>query len=122
MEKRRWPLVSWLRFAKLLFSVLEKGRSETLPYSSFPQKATMQLTSHNQPHALEGANFRKFLQDRESVAAGSRGAKQAREKRAVLSALSSAVWFLMVGVSGISSHADTKLFRRVDCQKRSSAS
>lgn len=56
------------------------------------------------------------------MAAGSRGAKHAREKRAVLSALSSAVWFLMAGVGGISSPADTKLFWRVDCQKRSSAS
>lgn len=56
------------------------------------------------------------------MTAGSRGAKQAREKRAVLSALSSAVWFLMVGVCGISFPTGVKLFRRVDCQKRSSAS
>lgn len=119
MEKRRWPLVRWLKFAKLLIPVLKKDKSETLPYSSFPQKATGQLTSHHQTLALEGANFQMFLQDQEY---GSRGAKQAREKRAVLSALSSAVWFLMAGVGGISSPADTKLFWRVDCQKRSSAS
>lgn len=65
MEKRRWPLVRWLKFAKLLIPVLKKDKSETLPYSSFPQKATRQLTSHHQPLALEGANFQMFLQDQE---------------------------------------------------------
>lgn len=53
------------------------------------------------------------------MTAGSRGAKQAREKRAVpeCSELSS-----LVGVCGISFPTGMKLFRRVDCQKRSSAS
>lgn len=56
------------------------------------------------------------------MTAGSRGTKQAREKSAVLSAPSSPVWFLMIGGCGISFPTGIKLFRRVDCQKHSSAS
>lgn len=86
---------------------------QTYPCLSSPQKARRQPTSHNGLLPLEGVVSKSFRRIR-SATAGSRGAKQEWGDLVLLSALSSALWFLIVGGSAVSVPTGMELCMRVD--------